>query len=131
MADDNKAQYTTNVNKVKKAAESSKALGKKIVEGQDRARKYKSDWQSVNLNDVVENYAPGAIRYESNGKIIFSNGGRYAIVTDVGGGYLRIQDLNYKGTVYVTLDGKHQNDFHSRKEFNKFSHYRILKREEM
>ena len=53
------------------------------------------------------------------------------MVTDVAGGYLRIQDTNFKREVYVTLDGKYQKDFRSTKEFNKHSHYRILKREEM
>jgi hypothetical protein len=128
---DYKYQYTTNVNKVKKAAEHSKAISKKLNEGQSRATKFKSNWPSVNVNDVVEQYAPGAARYESNGKIIFSNGGSYVIVTDVAGGYLRIQDTSLPGSVYVTIDGRYQKDFKSIKEFNKHSHYRILKREEM
>lgn len=128
---DSKSQYTTNVNKVKKAAEHSKAINKKLIEGQSRAAKFKSNWQNVNINDVVEQYAPGATHYESNGKIIFSNGGRYVIVTDVAGGYLRIQDTSLLGTVYVTIDGRYQKDFKSIKEFNKHSHYRILKREGM
>lgn len=127
---DSKTEYTTNVNKVKKAAESSKALSKKLNEGQSRAAKFKANWQSADINEIVDQYAPGATHYESNGKVIFSNGGRYIIVTDVAGGYLRIQDTNFKGEVYVTLDGKYQGDFRSIKEFNQHSHYRILKREE-
>ena len=128
---DSKTQYTTNVNKVKKAAKLNKAINKKLNAGQLRATKYKTNWKGVNINEIVNQYVPGATFYESNGKINFSNGGRYVVVADVAGGYLRIQDLNFKGTVYVTLDGKYQKDFGNIKEFNKHSHYRILKKEEM
>ena len=128
---DSKTSYTTTVSKVKKASESSKALSKLLFGGKARAMKHESSWQSVNINDVVNKFAPGASSYENGGKIMFSNGGRYKIVTDVAGGYLRIQDMNYKGTVYVSIDGKHVWDFKNKKVFEKNSHYRILKREEM
>ena len=129
---DSKTGYSTTVSKVKKASESSKALSKILSGGQYRATKHKDSWQSVNINDVVSKFAPGAKSYEAGGKIMFSNGGRYKIVADVAGGYLRIQDTKYTGkTVYVTLEGKYIQNFSSRKEFEKHSHYRILKREEM
>lgn len=128
---DSKTSYTTTVSKVKKVSESSKVLSGKLSGGQFRASKYKDSWPSVNINEVVNKFAPGASSYENGGKIMFYNGGRYKIVADVAGGYLRIQDMNYKGTIYVTTDGKHSWDFKNKKEFEKNSHYRILKREEM
>ena len=128
---DSKTSYTTNVSRVKKASESSKALAKKLNGGQLRALMHKNSWQNVNINDVVAKFAPGASHYESGGKIIFSNGGRYIIVADVAGGYLRIRDTNYKSKVFVTLDGKYKQNFSSKRDFYKHSHYRILKREEM
>ena len=128
---DSKTSYTTTVSKIKKASESSKSLSGKLSGGQIRAAKYKDGWQSVNINDVVNQFAPGAASYENGGKIMFYNGGRYKIVTDVAGGYLRIQDMDCKGTVYVTLDGRYGSDFKNKEEFEKNSHYRILKREEM
>ena len=63
---------------------------------------------------------------------MFSNGGRYTIITDAAGGYLRKKDNNIgKNGAYVTTEGKYQKDFVSKKDFLKHSHYRILKREEM
>ena len=128
---DSKTSYTTTVSRVKKASESSKALTKKLNGGQMRASKYKDSWQNVNINDIVAKFAPCASHYESGGKVIFSNGGRYIIVADVAGGYLRIKDTSHKGKVFVTIDGKYRQDFSNQREFHKRSHYRILKREEM
>lgn len=128
---DSKTSYTTTVSKVKKASESSRALSKKLNGGQTRAEKHKDSWQSVDINDVVAKFAPGAKHYESSGKIVFSNGGRYIIVADVAGGYLRIRDTSLKGEVYTTINGKYQKHFRNKSDFNRHSHYRILKREEM
>mgnify|MGYP003311911488 CR=1 FL=1 len=80
---------------------------------------------------MVRNVAPGAKSYESDGKIIFSNGGRYIIVTDAAGGYCRIQDLYSKSrNPYVTLDYK-PFDSLPKKDAQRLTHFRIMKREEM
>ena len=57
---DSKTQYTTNVNRVKKAAEFSKAISKKLKKKQNRDTKYKNGWQSVNINDEKHKYDHGA-----------------------------------------------------------------------
>ena len=131
MTGDDKSKYSTTVSKMKKITDSNKSLNKKLNAGMKRAEKYKKEWKSVNINDVVNRFAPEAKHYESNGKVIFSNNGRYCIVADVAGGYLRIKDTYHLGNVYVTLDGRYVDDFNNRNDFNKYSHYRILKRGEM
>lgn len=96
---DSKTKYTTTVSKVKRASEFNKMLNKKLEGGKARAKKYKNCWQDVNLNELTERVAPNAYSYESGGKIVFSNKGRYIIVADVAGGYCRIQDLKNKGKI--------------------------------
>lgn len=128
---DTKTSYTTTVSKVKKISESNKSLAKKLSGGKRRADQYKNSWQNVNINNLVTSIAPGATSYESGGKIIFSNGGRYIIVTDVAGGYARIKDLqNHGKNPYVTLNLKPFNTL-SPKDRQRLTHFRILKREEM
>ena len=68
---DSKTSYTTTVSKVKKASESSKTLSGKLNGGQFRASKHKDSWQSVNINEVVNKFAPKASSYENGGKIMF------------------------------------------------------------
>lgn len=128
---DSKYQYSRNASKIKRIAKSNKALSKKTTSGEKRAAKYKHSWNSVDINEVVNKFTPNASVYESNGKIIFSNGGRYLIIADAAGGYLKIQDLHFKGTVYVTIDGKYEKDFPNKSEWNKHCHYRICKRGEI
>lgn len=127
---DVKSDYSTTASRIKKSSESNKALDKKLKGGKKRTEKYGANWESVSLNDLVNKVAPGATSYESGGKIIFSNGGRYIIVTDVAGGYCRIQDLNDRSSnPYVTQDFKSYNDLPV-DDRQRLTHYRIKKRGE-
>ncbi len=128
---DSKTQYTTNVNKMKKVAESNEVLAGKLAKGKERASKYSSGWDSVNLNEVVQRFAPDSTIRESNGKIIYSNGGRYEVVADVAGGYLRVQDVNIGKLTYVTLSGEYKPNNISKSKWKQMTHYRIKKLEEM
>lgn len=128
---DSKTSYTTTVSKVKKASESNKSLANKLNGGKRRADLHKDSWQSVNINDIVNQFAPRAGSYESGGKIMFSNEGRYIIVTNVAGGYCRIQDLlSTSRNPYVTLNGKSYDEL-PKKDRERLTHFRIKKREEM
>lgn len=89
-----------------------------------RERKHNQEWlkRPVNLNEVIDTFAPEYTSRQVNGKYIFSSvDGHYDIITDMSAGYLRIYDK--KINKYIGLDGK------PGKEKN--THYKIKKREEM
>ena len=87
-----------------------------------REAKYNENWktQSVNINEVVEKFAPNAEGVVKNGKFIYF-GDSYNIITDMTSGYLRIMKVSTKE--YVKLDGTPG----SLKE----THFKIKRREEM
>ena len=88
-----------------------------------RESKYNANWlkQKVNINEIVEKFAPNAQgEQKGNVKYIFS-GERYDVVADLASGYLRIYDKVLRKN--VKLDGTIGN----RKE----THYKIKRREEM
>lgn len=86
-----------------------------------RENRHNNDWikQKVNLNTVVDHFAPDGDAMQSGAKMRFS-GTRYEVVADMAGGYLRIYDKNQR---YVKLDGTAGT--------NKETHFKIKKREEM
>lgn len=84
---------------------------------------YNDDWnkQKVNLNAIVNKFAPNSKGgYKSGYKYIFS-GEKYDVVTDMVAGYLKIIDK--KTNQPLKLNGKPG----SKKE----THFKILKRSEM
>ena len=87
-----------------------------------REAKHNESWkkQSVNLNEVVDKFAPGATGEQKNGKFIYF-GDKYNVVADMSSGYLRIMDNETKK--YVKLDGSVGTP--------KETHYKIKRREEM
>ena len=136
---DIKTGYSTLVSGAKNAATTNAELNKKIVAGHQRKETYGNNWPSVNINEIVERFAPGAIPKVVNGKVIyFSSDGRYEITADIGGGYLRIFDhvngyhVDAKGNdVRNYVDARGKQHGRSRSEQKALTHLRILKREEM
>lgn len=128
---DSKTTYSTTVSKIKQIAESNSILRGTLEKEKLRAIKHGLRWNSVNINDVVNKFAPGALAQEKNGKIMFSNGGSFTIVTDVAGGYLRIQDTSKGNHTYITTNGEYRSKSISKSEWKKMTHYRIKKLEEM
>lgn len=89
-----------------------------------REAKHNEEWKKhfVNLNDIVNIFAPDYTAKEIHGKFIFkSQNGKYNIIADMSAGYLRIYNNEKKR--YVKLDGTPGND--------KSTHYKIKKRENM
>lgn len=88
----------------------------------ERERKYNDNWskQKVNINEIVDKFAPGCTGVVDGVKYVFE-GKKYSVVADMASGYLRIKD-NYSGK-YLKLDGTPGN----REE----THFKIKKREEM
>ena len=140
---DAKERYSDGVYTRKIETMANQDLTNKIAGGIARANTYKHEWKSVNINDVVDKFAPNSEPEYIDGKIYFYNSNKtIAVVTDVGGGYLRIQDLtlNQKRPLYLNLDGTNGHNYKDSKgkihgrnnsEYNKATHFRIKKREEM
>ncbi len=87
-----------------------------------REKKYNELWRrnSVNLNDVCDEFAPGDLGYKEGVKFIFE-GDRYKVKADMASGYLRILDKDTGR--YVKLDGAPGGLDET--------HFKIYRREEM
>lgn len=87
-----------------------------------REARHKKKWEStpVDINEIVERFAPGAKGVKDKIKYIY-RGERYIVVADMASGYLRIQDSITKE--YLHLDGTPGNDDDT--------HFKIKRREEM
>ena len=114
----------------------------------ERARRekerFKENWQTVNINEFVQKFTPGAkgIISKDGRKIYYYNKhNSLRITTDVAGGYCRLEDTSKKGRErfldingidarnYINERGKLQG--RSPSQFNEVTHFRILKRKEM
>ena len=89
-----------------------------------REKKHGDEWlkSKVNLNEVVDKFAPDA-KGERMGDVKFAyRGERYDVITDMASGYLRIFDKELGR--WVDLDGApHDKD--------RGTHFKIMTREEM
>ena len=88
----------------------------------DREAKYNENWKanSVNLNDIVEKFAPNGRTYNDGVKFVFE-GDKYSVVADMPSGYCRIRENSTDK--YLKLDGTYGKD--------KDTHFKIKRREEM
>lgn len=127
---DYKGGYSTNASKMKMKSESSKTYSLIRKSAEDRSRRWGNTWEKVNLNDIVNKFAPGSIPFNMGGKFIY-DGERYIILADTYGGYLRIKDKTIAGDKnYITLDGKSYYKL-PKSTREQQTHYYILKRGEM
>lgn len=87
-----------------------------------REAKFNNSWKkhSVNLNDIVKQFAPGSKGKPHGVKYEFT-GPQYIVKVDMPSGYLRIMDKQIKK--YVKLDGTPGT--------NEETHFKIYKRSEM
>jgi len=126
--------------KAEAAEEGMEELYDNIQKGKSRAQQYGENWETVDINDVVERIAPGSEPVRERGKIYFYNKEHtMAVVADIGGGYLRILDLNQNTRHKQYLD-QYGNDAHnyidehgrthgrSKAEYNRCTHYKIKKK---
>lgn len=88
---DSKKQYSSKVALRKYIAEKQPDLLKVIKAGKRRSELWSDQWDTVDINKIVDKFAPGAEAEIKGGKIYFSSE-RYDVVADIGGGYLRIRD---------------------------------------
>ena len=88
---DYKTAYSQSVKIAKEIAEEEDELQRKISSGVHRKEVFGANWQNVNINEIVERLTPNAKTVRLSGKIYYNgDDGHYAIIADIGGGYLRI-----------------------------------------
>ena len=136
---DAKTGYSTIVTGSKNAAQADDTLNKKITAGHGRKDTYAANWSNVNINTIIDRFTPGATPVIDQGKVKYTSAdGKYEVIADIGGGYLRIYDHSKK--CYVDASGNDVRNYidekgkqHGRKKADRMAltHFRILKREEM
>lgn len=122
MADYKTGYSDASSNYVSNTIMNSEVDMKKYNDSKAREAKYNENWskQKVNINDIVDEFAPNSTGKVSGMKYTFK-GKKYTVIADMSAGYLRIKEN--KSKKFVKLDGSYGN----RDE----THFKILKREEM
>ncbi|TPF80094.1 hypothetical protein BW12_09180 [Bifidobacterium sp. UTCIF-3] len=94
----------------------------RVRKAKERESLYNDDWikQSVNLNDVIEIFAPKSVWRKKGYKYKYV-GRDYIVLADMIAGYLRIIDRH--SSEFVKLDGTPGTDPET--------HFKILKRKDM
>ena len=140
---DAKTKYTRLVQDVKNEIAKDKAKFDRIKERNRHQEKYKELWEKVNIDEVVEKFAPNSEPViNESGKIIFrSPGSHVQVVCEATIGSLRIQDLDIKNQKksYLDLDGNRPLNFvengkirgRTDKEYELATHFRIKKLNEL
>ena len=107
---------------VHKTVPSSAADQERYARSKARESEFGENWAKnpVDLNEICERFAPGAIGQKKGYKFHFI-GERYTIIADMISGYLRIFDRTIKQ--FVKLDGTTG----TKEE----THFKILRREDM
>ena len=118
-SDDNKALYSK---ASKYYVENHNDSDTKYDKSKEHEKKHNKSWekQKVNLNEIIDKFAPVFTANEHGSKMIFY-GKKYNVIADMASGYLRIYDKSLRE--YVKIDGTPGND--------KSTHFKIKKREEM
>lgn len=139
---DSKAKYSSGVSKQTVLAQLDASLKDKLDRAAGRAARYHSNWQTINLNDFVDKFAPESVPEISGSKIVFRTpGSDIEIVCDVRGGYCRLKDASITSRrCYLDINGNVPGNKtlpngkqigRTKYEYNVMTHFRILKREEM
>ena len=109
-----------------------RSMAGKIRNAIKRYRSHRDTMRPVDLNEVIEKYAPGSVAYFEGYKINFhTEGSDYIVICDPAG-YLRIQNLRTKCFVdYFTGKDVTKKEGLTEKEILERTHFRIKRREEM
>ena len=139
---DAKGKYTRLVQNVKENIDKNAALKKRIENRNQHQSKNKDLWQKVNLDTLVEKFAPNSVpEINDSGKIIFHTpGSNVQLVAEATIGCVRIERLDLSGQRrYLDLDGVLRNNItvngkmrgRTKEEYELATHFRIMKLEEM
>ena len=139
---DAKGKYTRLVQNVKEKIDRDATLKKRIENRNQHQSKNKDLWQKVNLDTLVETFAPNSVpEINGGGKIIFHTpGSNVQLVAEATIGCVRIERLDLSGQRrYLDLDGVLRNNItvngkmrgRTKEEYELATHFRIMKLEEM
>lgn len=139
---DAKGKYTRLVQNVKENIDRNAALKKRIENRNQHQSKNKDLWQKVNLDTLVEKFAPNSVpEINDSGKIIFHTpGSNVQLVAEATIGCVRIERLDLSGQRrYLDLDGVLRNNItvngkmrgRTKEEYELATHFRIMKLKEM
>lgn len=120
---DAKTPYSAVSNYYVSATVSSSGIDqRRYARSKERERQFNDSWskQKVNINDIVDAFAPGSSGTVKGVKYVFE-GPLYSVIADMASGYLRIKDK--KSKKYLKLDGTPGD--------NASTHFKIKKKEEM
>ncbi|WP_152598118.1 hypothetical protein [Bifidobacterium cuniculi] len=111
-----------------------------IGRAHERVERHGSNWEWVDLNEVLNELAPGASPIAEGTKLKYYNHDRtICVIVDVSG-YLRIMDVaasqSSRRTQYLDIHGKDAHNItvngkqrgRTKDEFQRATHYRIKKR---
>lgn len=119
---DNKSDYSSAASSARNSEKDMNQI-RAYEKSRERHEKHVVNWSKnkVNLNEIVDKYAPGSKGKADGIKMIFY-GKDYNVVTDLVSGYVRVYDNNNKG--YINLNDEPDRD-------NKNTHFQIKKRKDM
>ncbi len=122
----------------------SQKIKDSLNRGKMESQNFKAKWQTVNINDLVAKFTPGAKGIPSlNGRKVYYYNFKTKIrlVADVRGGYVRIEQYKNKGKRrFLGINGNDESNFinakgkkqgRSRSDYEEVTHFRILRRDEM
>lgn len=139
---DSKSQYSGKSAAGKVLAEHDAMLKGKLERARGRAKQFRENWQTVNLNDFTARFAPGSTAKREGSKIIFeADGSDLQVVCDIAAGSCRLMDKTIKSKRrYLDVNGNPvgnktlpsgRKTGMTKPEYNGLTHFRILKRGEM
>lgn len=123
MADSKEIYSNNSDNYIKNIVPNSDIDEMRFNNSKAREAKWNENWkqQSVNLNDIVNQFVPDNITYREGMKFVYEST-EYKVKADMTSGYLRIWDKKLKK--YVKLDG-------TPSKKNSETHFKIKRRSEM
>ncbi|KAB8299583.1 hypothetical protein [Bifidobacterium apri] len=141
---DAKTEYSMAVTAIKKQSEIDEDLAKNLENSYLEIRRFGMNWVKANINDVVEEIAPGAHAEIHGRKVYYYNADRTMVVIADVAGYVRVAQIIPKDSGdrfhYLDVHGQSADNYtdekgkqHGRKRSDKnaYTHYRIKHREEM
>ena len=138
---DSKDVYSSSVDSQNELAQHDTDLMEKIMQGKKRNIAHSEEWASVNINDIIDQFAPDAHAEVRGNKVEWHNEKtKISVVADIGGGYLRLQDKSVPYNLYLDKHGKDVRNYidangkqHGRPKTERevLTHFRIKYRSEM
>lgn len=123
-----KEQYSTNAEIARRQAKETTRAAADWAKGRSELERYGNGWESVNINEFVPfSYDESLITIKGRKMFLPTKMSNIVIIADFGGGYLRFMDISSHAYVDRYGNAVSKDD----KDFERKTHYRIMKMEEM